>query len=85
MLFTGYELNELDDIKKKIADNAVISGRYDKNKRDTFLRHRGSWNQTVIIKNKSLMHYYSEECRQVEVEITANGEKYLGFPEDFLD
>lgn len=87
VLFTGYELNELDDIQKKIADKAVviIYGRYDKNKRDTFLRHRGSRNQTIIVKNESLMHYYSEECRQVEVEITANGEKYLGFPEDFLD
>jgi len=86
VLFTGYELNELNDVQKKIADKAVviISGRYDKTKRDTFLRHRGSGNQTVIVKNESLKQYYFEECRQVEVEITDNGEKYLGFSEDFL-
>lgn len=87
VIFTGYEITELDDIQKKIADKAVviISGRYDKTKRDTFLRHRGSGNQTVIVKNESLKQYYFEECRQVEVEITDNGEKYLGFSEDFLD
>ncbi len=86
VLFTGYELNELNDLQQKIADKAVviISGRYDKAKRDTFLTHRGSGNQSVIIKDESLRPQYSEECRQVEIEITGDGEKYLGFPEDFI-
>jgi hypothetical protein len=86
VLFTGYEPSEFNEIQKQISNHAVvvISGRYDATQRDTFLSHRGSSNQTVAVKNEKLKPFYSKECRQVEIEITAEGEKYLGFPEDFI-
>ena len=86
VLFTGYEPEEFDDLQRSIADLAsvIIAGRYVESKRDTYLTHRGSSNQKVIIKDESLRGFFSEEARQVEVIITEDSETYLGFPEDFL-
>ncbi len=86
VLFTGYEMEELDDLQKSIADLAsvIIAGRYVESKRDTYLTHRGSSNQKIIVKDDSLRQFYSEEARQVEIIITEDSETYLGFPEDFL-
>ena len=87
VLFTGYQLEELDSLQKSVADLAsvIIAGRYVESKRDTYLTHRGSSNQKVIIKDESLKPFYSEEVRQVEIIIDEDSETYLGFPEDFID
>ena len=86
VLFTGYETSEFNTLQKQIADYAVvmISGRYVETKRDTFLVHRGSSNQTLTVKDEKLSPFYTDERRQVEIEITADGDKYLGFPQDFI-
>jgi len=86
VLFTGYEPHELNELQCNIVDKAVviIFGRYVESERDTFLIHRGSRNQSVTIKDEKLYPHYTAESRQIEVEITEEGEKYLGFPEDFL-
>lgn len=86
VLFTGYELNELNVWQHKIValSAAVICGRYISALRDTCLLLRGSGNQQIIVNDKALLNYYSEERRQVEVEITAEEDKFLGFPEDFI-
>lgn len=85
-LFTGYELNELNEWQKQIVNKSavVICGRYKEELRDTNLLLRGSSNQTIIINDEKLKDFYSQECRQVEIEITADADKFLGFPEDFL-
>lgn len=85
-LFTGYELNELNEWQKQIVNKSavVICGRYKEELRDTNLLLRGSSNQTIIISDEKLKDFYSQECRQVEIEITADADKFLGFPEDFL-
>ncbi len=87
VLFTGYEPEEFDELQQSIADLAsvVIAGRYVESERDTYLTHRGSSNQRVIVKDGTLKRFYSEEVRQVEVIITEDSETYLGFPEDFLN
>ncbi len=86
VLFTGYELNELNEWQKRVVNKSavVICGRYKEELRNTNLLLRGSSNQTIIINDKKLKDLYSQECRQVEIEITADNDKFLGFPEDFL-
>lgn len=86
VLFTGYELEELRGLMKKIADEAavIIYGRYIEELRDTSLLLRGSSNQKILVRDTSLKEFYANECRQVEVEITEDSIKYLGFPEDFI-
>lgn len=87
VLFTGYELFELDAQQKAVAEMAavLITGRYVENQRDTRLLLRGSRNQQIIIREKILEKYYKTEARQVEVEITPTEDKFLGFPEDFIN
>lgn len=86
VLFTGYELDELGEWQKQVANlsSVVICGRYMANFRDTNLFLRGSSNQKIIVNDKKLSDYYSQECRQVEIEITEDADKFLGFPEDFI-
>jgi anaerobic ribonucleoside-triphosphate reductase activating protein len=86
VLFTGYELHELNELQRDITEKAVviIFGRYVESQRDTFLLHRGSRNQSLVIKDEKLCPHYNIESRQLEIEITEDREKYLGFPEDFV-
>lgn len=87
ILFTGYDLQELSGYQKKVADIAVviISGRFDESKRNTYLLHRGSSNQIILVKDASLLSEYELEARQVEVIITPECDTFLGFPEDILN
>ena len=62
----------------------VISGRYIKELRDTNLLLRGSSNQIITVNDERVRGHYLQECRQVEVIITEDEDKYLGFPEDFI-
>ena len=86
VLFTGYEPEELSGWRKEVFDlsEVVICGRYNKNLRNTNLMLRGSSNQRIIVKDDNLKKYYIQEARQVEVTITEDEIKFLGFPEDFL-
>lgn len=87
VLFTGYEIEEFDDFKRKVFNlsSVAIIGRYKKEERDTGLYLRGSKNQKIVINNKELVNLYSQEQRQVEVEIGDDYVKFLGFPEDFIN
>lgn len=86
VLFTGYEFDELNEWQKQIVNLSavVIYGRYVANLRNKNLFLRGSSNQKIIVYDKKLSEYYSQECCQVEIEITENADKFLGFPEDFI-
>ncbi len=58
--FTGYELDELKTQSQQyILKNSdiIISGRYDKTKRNAFLQFRGSTNQTVTLNNPKYKDY----------------------------
>jgi len=63
----------------------IFVGRYVESKRDTYLTHRDSSNQKIIVKDESPKQFYSEEVRQVEIIISEDYETYLGFPEDFVN
>lgn len=86
VLFTGYELQELNEWQKQVVNLSaiIICGRYIEDLRNTNLLLRGSSNQRIIVQDKKLSGYYSQECRQVEIEITEEADKFLGFPEDFV-
>lgn len=86
VLFTGYELEELNGAKRNIFDlsSVAVVGRFDITKRDTNLLLRGSLNQKIIIHNDNIKKYYQFEYKQVEIIINENENKYLGFLEDFV-
>ena len=86
VLFTGYEERELNEWQKQVVNmsSVVIFGRYDAALHDTNLLLRGSRNQQIVVYDEKLKEYYSQERRQVEIEITADADKFLGFPEDFV-
>lgn len=48
-LWTGYYINELNDLQKKIISlcDYVVDGRFDESKKDVRLYFRGSSNQTI--------------------------------------
>ena len=83
-LYSGFELEELNELQKSCLDLADIAvlGRYDEQLRDTSLRWRGSSNQVV----QFLSSRYSEsdmngEASEFEVHIDSEG-KYtiIGYP-----
>lgn len=86
VLFTGYELSELNQEQQNVVDMATvtITGRYDSTKRDTGLLLRGSSNQKIEVREEKLNEYYSNEFKQIEIEISETENKYLGFPEDLF-
>lgn len=87
VLFTGYEFEELIEWQKQVValSAVIVFGRFDINQRDTGLFLRGSRNQTIRINDNGITSFYANEYRQVEIDISADEIKYLGFPEDFLD
>lgn len=52
-LWTGYYINELNDLQKKIISlcDYIVDGRFDNTKKDVRLYFRGSTNQTIWINN----------------------------------
>lgn len=86
VLFTGYEACELNEWQTRVVNmsSVVIFGRYNATLHDTNLLLRGSKNQQIVVYDERLKEYYSQECRQVEIEITADADKFLGFPENFI-
>lgn len=90
MLYTGYELEEINDessIKLINMSDIIIPGRYIHSKRSTYLRWRGSTNQAIIFNNKKYESTYKKEIEEnnAEIHIKKNGEiTLLGYPDHQL-
>tara|TARA_Y100000589_G_scaffold30253_1_gene25320 strand:- start:9389 stop:10051 length:663 start_codon:yes stop_codon:yes gene_type:complete len=90
MLYTGYEMGELDDVQVACIDasDIAIMGRYDQEQRDVTLRWRGSRNQTVLYPaGKYTPDVLVDGEREVEVRIDQEGKlNVVGYPDlDVLD
>lgn len=74
-LYTGYELEEFDQIMQKCFDSSdiVVSGRYVQSLRDTNLRWRGSQNQSVHFISSRYDPSICQEQNEVECHIMENG------------
>lgn len=84
-LYTGYELEELDDVQSacmELADIAV-TGRYLEEERDLFLTWRGSSNQQVrFLTERYSPEVMNEEAREVEVHLGKDGSiAVYGYPD----
>ncbi len=86
VLFTGYDLEELNEPQKKIVEmsTVIITGRYIEAFKNTNLLLRGSSNQKIIVRDRKYNHYYQNECKQVEIIVDDEKEIYMGFPDDFI-
>lgn len=87
MLYTGYEGDEIStsEVFSEICGHAdiLIAGRYIEEKRNIFLKWRGSENQKVLFKNGSQI---TEECNQIEIHIDEDGSiTCLGYPSDDIE
>ena len=92
MLYTGYEEDQITgkDAKEAFAmADIVVAGPYVKEKRNLFLRWRGSENQRLVFHNKEYEDMYGEEERENVVEIhidEKNGEMVIvGFPDEEIE
>ena len=90
MLYTGYEMKELDDVQTDCinASDIAIMGRYVQEQRDVTLRWRGSRNQTVLYPTgRYTPDVLVDEEREVEVRIDQEGKlNVVGYPDlDVLD
>ena len=83
-LYTGYELDELDEIQSKCMDLAdiAITGRYQQENRDLHLTWRGSSNQNVrFLSDRYSPEVMGEEVRELEVHIKKDGSMAVfGYP-----
>ena len=86
MTYTGYEPHELKQMGYwkpllKFAD-IIVAGRYQEDKRNTYLRWRGSDNQQVIYPENSRLAQYPDESNDLEIIISEHGAiTALGYPE----
>ena len=86
MTYTGYEPHELKQMGhwKPLLEFAdiIVAGRYQENKRNTYLRWRGSDNQQIIYPENSRLDQYSDESNDLEIIISEHGAiTTLGYPE----
>ena len=86
MLYTGYELDEIeaDPLKKRMCQMAdvLIPGRYREELRDTNLKWRGSRNQPLIFADREEP---GRDENQVEIIIEPDGTvTCLGYPSEGL-
>lgn len=89
MLYTGYNRHQIrDEVSKEIVrlSDIIVFGPYIEEKRDLFLKWRGSSNQEIVINNKKYINYrYDDNVNEAEIHITEDGEIILvGFPDDKL-
>lgn len=86
MVFTGYELSEIDNSEKskiKSVADILIVGRYDENKRTLYKQWIGSTNQHVLFMTDRYDSSIIEDQNYVEIDIDENGTVVmLGFPTD---
>jgi len=85
MLYSGYEIDELDEIQKacvELADIAIL-GRYIEEERDTTLRWRGSSNQKITSPTGMFDESSIEDGEnEVSVHIDSKGEiTVIGYPD----
>lgn len=86
MVFTGYELSEINNTDKSIIKNVsdiLIVGRYDESLRTIDNQWIGSTNQQILFLTERYADYEIQDANYMEIDIDENG-KYtiLGFPKD---
>ncbi len=86
MLYTGYEPEEIAQNKEwsRICDTVdiLIPGRYVESLRDTNLRWRGSSNQKILFKNKTIP---VEDMSEIEIVISPGGSvSCMGYPSNSI-
>lgn len=86
MVFTGYELPEIDNTNKSIiksVSDILIVGRYDESLRTTDNQWIGSTNQQILFLTKRYADYKIQDANYMEIDIDENGKcTILGFPRD---
>ena len=92
VLYTGYEEEKIkgeDAIECFNMADIVIAGPYIEEKRNLFLRWRGSENQKLIFHNRDYEEKYSDEPGENVVELHIDEEKgeiiMLGFPDKEIE
>lgn len=87
MVFTGYELSEIDSTEKKIiksVSDILVVGRYDENRRTIDKQWVGSTNQQVLFLSNRYSDYKMDDANYIEINIEDNGKcTLLGFPGEF--
>ena len=84
-LYTGYNVEEFDEVMRSCFDNSdiVVTGRYEKELRNTNLRWRGSENQKIHFPTS---HYNLDSLEERnEIEFVVNGDGTLemyGYPSE---
>lgn len=85
MMYSGYELDELDEIQKECValSDIVILGRYKQELRNTNLRWRGSENQVLFSPTGRYdVDQYEDGDNEVSIHIDKNGEITMtGYPD----
>jgi len=85
MMYSGYELDELDEIQKECValSDIVILGRYKQELRNTNLRWRGSENQVLFSPTGRYdVGQYEDGDNEVSIHIDKNGEITItGYPD----
>ena len=85
MMYSGYELDELDEIQKECVtlSDIVILGRYKQELRNTNLRWRGSENQVLFSPTGRYdVEQYEDGDNEVSIHIDKNGEITItGYPD----
>lgn len=86
MVFTGYELSEINNtdksIIKKVSDILIV-GRYDESLRTIDNQWIGSTNQQILFLTKRYADYEIQNANYMEIDIDENGKCILlGFPND---
>ena len=90
ILFTGYHLHELKKPSQRLAwklADMVVSGRYEKEKRNIYLQFRGSTNQRVYRHRGKYKDYRLQDGQTAAIfRIDSNGELVArGFRDDELN
>jgi len=88
MLFTGYELKEMEekgisDVKKNL--DILITGRYEEDKRTLHHQWIGSTNQKIHFLSDRYANYTLKDGNYLEISIDEDGSlTVLGFPQGTL-
>lgn len=84
MLFTGYELSEIensDKVKIKSVADILITGRYDESLRTLDHQWIGSTNQQILFLTDRYKNFKIINGNYMEIDIEENGKMtILGFP-----
>ena len=88
MVFTGYELSEIDNSNKSIiksVSDILIVGRYDESLRTINNQWVGSTNQQILFLTERYADYEIQNANYMEINIDENGKcTALGFPTNWI-